>query len=123
MLRDWKQHSQDARTMTHEIPVFATKAEARNPVERLLGTNRSMFSLYGPADDLFDDTRVNQLRRHLKKPLATFPVTAASARNSTTLTFEIDHIAKWELLFFCDHRNSTRRKGKHSSKHLPNFWI
>jgi hypothetical protein len=66
VLRGWKRRSQKARAVAHGTPVFASRPEARKLVEPLLGANRALFDLYGPIDEVFDDTRAEQWRRHLK---------------------------------------------------------
>lgn len=66
VLRGWKWRSQKARAVAHGTPVFASRPEARLFVEPLLGANRALFDLYGPIDEVFDDTRAEQWRRHLK---------------------------------------------------------
>lgn len=65
VLRRWKRHSQEARALAHGTPVFTSRSEAREFVEGLLDANRAVFDLYGPLDELFDDTRAEQWRRHL----------------------------------------------------------
>ena len=65
VLRAWKRRSQEARAVAHGTPVFASRSEARKFVERLLGANRAVFDLYGPLDEVFDDTRAEQWRRHV----------------------------------------------------------
>ncbi len=65
VLRGWKQRSQEARAVAHGTPVFTSRSQAREFVERLLGANRAVFDLYGPLDEVFDDTRAEQWRRHV----------------------------------------------------------
>jgi hypothetical protein len=65
MLRHWKRRSQEARALAHGTPTFTSRSEARKFVEPLLGANRTVFQLYGPSDELFDDTRADQWRRHV----------------------------------------------------------
>lgn len=65
-LRGWKRHSQQARALAHGTPRFASRLEAREFIEGLLGANRAVFDLYGPLDEVFDDTRAEQWRRHVK---------------------------------------------------------
>lgn len=65
VLRGWKRRSQQARAVAHGTPIFASRLEAREFVEGLLGANRAVFNLYGPLDDVFDDTRAEQWRRHV----------------------------------------------------------
>lgn len=66
MLRDWKRRSQRARAIAFGTPRFTSRPEARVFVEQLLGANRTVFRLYGPVDELFDDTRADQWRRHVQ---------------------------------------------------------
>ncbi|MFC8535269.1 HNH endonuclease [Streptomyces sp. NPDC057249] len=65
ILRRWKERSQQARAIAFGVPVFASRAEARAAIEPLLGANRAVFQLYGPLDDVFDDTRADQWSRHV----------------------------------------------------------
>lgn len=65
VLRGWKRRSQEARAVAHGTPVFTSRSEAREFVEGLLGANRAVFDLYGPLDEVFDDTRAEQWRRHV----------------------------------------------------------
>jgi hypothetical protein len=65
-LRGWKRRSQQARALAHGTPGFATRLEAREFIEGLLGANRAVFDLYGPLDEVFDDARAEQWRRHVK---------------------------------------------------------
>ncbi|MGH3564691.1 MAG: hypothetical protein ACRDRH_01380 [Pseudonocardia sp.] len=65
VLRGWKRRSQEARAVAHGTPVFTLRSEAREFVEELLGANRAVFDLYGPLDEVFDDTRAEQWRRHV----------------------------------------------------------
>lgn len=64
-LRQWKVRSQAARAVAHGTPTFNSRTKARRFVERLLGANRVVFDLYGPRDELFDDSRAEQWRRHV----------------------------------------------------------
>jgi hypothetical protein len=66
VLRGWKRRSQHARAIAFGTPRFASRAQGRAVVEQLLGANRAVFTLYGPLDDVFDDTRADQWRRHVK---------------------------------------------------------
>lgn len=66
VLRAWKRHSQRARAIAFGTPRFESRAEARTVVEQLLSANRTVFTLYGPLDGVFDDTRADQWRRHVK---------------------------------------------------------
>jgi hypothetical protein len=65
VLRKWKQRSQEARAVAHGTPVFNSRPAAREFVESLFGANRAVFDLYGPVDEVFDDTRAEQWRRHV----------------------------------------------------------
>lgn len=65
VLRGWKQRSQEARAVAHGTPVSTSRSEAREFVEGLLGANRAVFDLYGPLDEVFDDTHAEQWRRHV----------------------------------------------------------
>ncbi|WP_416873611.1 HNH endonuclease [Kitasatospora sp. SC0581] len=64
-LRRWKERSRRARAVAFGTPQFTSRAEARAAVEPLLGANRTVFQLYGPLDDVFDDTRADQWGRHV----------------------------------------------------------
>lgn len=64
-LRGWKDLSQRARALAHGTPVFRTRSEARPPVEQILRANRTLFELYGPRDDVFDDDRAERWQRHV----------------------------------------------------------
>jgi hypothetical protein len=66
VLRRWKQRSQEARAVAHGMPVFTSRAKARDFVRGILGVNRAVFDLYGPLDEVFDETRAEQWRRHVK---------------------------------------------------------
>jgi hypothetical protein len=65
VLRRWKERSQEARAAAHGTPEFTSRSRARQFVEELLGANRAVFDLYGPLDEVFDDTRAEQWRRHV----------------------------------------------------------
>ncbi|WP_285633761.1 HNH endonuclease signature motif containing protein [Actinoallomurus iriomotensis] len=69
VLRGWKRRSQKARALAHGTPMFSSRLEARKFVEELLGANRAVFDLYGPLDDVFDDTRAEQWRRHVENTI------------------------------------------------------
>jgi hypothetical protein len=69
VLRAWKRRSQDARVVAHGTPVFASRSEAREFVEELLGANRVVFDLYGPLHEVFDNARAEQWRRHVKEKI------------------------------------------------------
>lgn len=66
VLHEWKRLSQEARAIAHGTPVFASRSSARAVVEPLLGANRAIFEQYGPAQDVFDDTRADQWRKQVK---------------------------------------------------------
>jgi HNH endonuclease len=66
VLRGWKRRSQEARAVAHGTPVFTSRPSAREFVEPLLGANRAVFDQYGPTDDVFDDDRAEQWRRHVR---------------------------------------------------------
>lgn len=65
VLRGWKRRSQAARAVAHGTPVFPSRSKAREFVEGLLGANRAVFDLFGPLDEVFDDSRAEQWRRHV----------------------------------------------------------
>jgi hypothetical protein len=65
-LRSWKRRSQRARAIAFGTPQFTSRADARTVVEQLLGANRAVYNLYGPLEEVFDDTRADQWRRHVK---------------------------------------------------------
>ncbi|MFG1606049.1 HNH endonuclease [Actinoplanes sp. NPDC049265] len=65
-LRGWKEKSQRARAMAHGTPVYDTRPDARKAVERLLDSNRTVFDLYGPRDDIFDESRAERWRGHVR---------------------------------------------------------
>jgi hypothetical protein len=65
VLRRWKRRSQEARALAYGTPIFTSRSEVRTFVEELLGANRAVFDLYGPLDEVFDDTRAEQWRRHV----------------------------------------------------------
>ncbi|WP_329138152.1 HNH endonuclease signature motif containing protein [Streptomyces sp. NBC_00670] len=65
ILRRWKERSQRARAIAFGTPQFTSRDEARAAIEPLLGANRAVFQLYGPLDDVFDDTRADQWSRHV----------------------------------------------------------
>lgn len=65
VLRRWKERSQRARAVAFGTPQFTSRAQARAAVEPLLGSNQAVFKLYGPLDDVFDDTRADQWIRHV----------------------------------------------------------
>ncbi|WP_245848393.1 HNH endonuclease [Lentzea kentuckyensis] len=69
LLWEWKQRGKDARALAHGTPVLATRAAARALVQELLDANYAVFRLYGPVDDLFDDARADQWRRHLRETI------------------------------------------------------
>jgi hypothetical protein len=69
VLRIWKRRSQEARAVAHGTPLFTSRSEAREFVENLLGANRAVFDLYGPLDEMFDDTRAEQWRRHVNNTI------------------------------------------------------
>ncbi|MFE5501347.1 HNH endonuclease [Amycolatopsis japonica] len=65
MLREWKQHSQRARTQAFGTPVFDARADARGHIEPLLEANKAVFDRYGPRAGDFDDDRADQWQRHV----------------------------------------------------------
>jgi hypothetical protein len=64
-MQEWKKRSQDGRAFAHGTPDYATRPQAREHVERLLGKNKAVFDRYSPIDGEFDVTRADQWRRHV----------------------------------------------------------
>jgi hypothetical protein len=66
VLYEWKRISQEARAIAHGTPVFPSRSSARSAIEPLLSANRAVFDHYGPARDVFDDSRTDQWRKQVK---------------------------------------------------------
>lgn len=79
VLHEWKRRSLEARAVAHGTPVFASRPDARAYVEPLLASNQTVFELYGPRDELFDDARAEQWQRH-EEVAGSDPVTPTQFR-------------------------------------------
>jgi hypothetical protein len=60
MLREWKKRSQDARETAFGSPVFLRREEALAQVRPLFASNKRVFELYGPTDDIRDTDRADR---------------------------------------------------------------
>lgn len=65
-LHEWKRMSEEARAIAHGTPLFQSRSSARSVIEPLLGANKAVFEEYGPADNLFDDSRADQWRKQVQ---------------------------------------------------------
>lgn len=65
VLREWKTSSQLARAAAFTTPLASDRAAARAYVAPILADNASVFRLYGPREEEYDDDRADQWRRHV----------------------------------------------------------